>query len=261
MNTKLVTALIAVMTLFAFTAIASAGIGPGNPGHIAYGGTVNILYAYSSWDGECFITYPGICDDDNNSFTVPQNHTINVTVGNTIYTCNIIPVDGYLNGSYWSLPSAELTAYANSNYSNVSIIFFDMVNIYQDRPGASFATGAFNANESGKLLAAIRTGPTNNTCYMPNEFLIRDTGDFTYAYGPNGTIVATENTNLSANSSCYNTEYNQTFVTKFFKIHDSPASGAPGMMGVADDVHSDALLKLLVAQYKGQTHPTFSLNP
>lgn len=248
MNSKLMTALAVFITIFAFTATASAGIDPGTPGYSAYGGNLTILYTYASWDGECFITYPGICDDDNNSSTAPQNHTINVTVANTTYTCNIVPVDGYLNGSYWSYPSAELTAYANSNYSDFDIIFFDMVNIYQDRPGenAYFATGAANAGAAGKLLAAVRTGPNNNTCYMPLGFAIRDTANLSA---------------VLADGTTPNPYYNVNFTTKFFKIHDSPDPGAPGMMGVADDTHSDALLELLVAQNKGLPLPTFSLNP
>ncbi len=190
-------AALAVMLVFAFAPLASAGDGTADD-------PIEVLYVFADWDGWPFDTYP--------DFNTPG-----VAVYNGIYV-NVTSMAGYEAGSYWSEPSAEFYAAAESDYAGYDVVFVDMVNMYMD----AFETGASNAAEDGKLLVAVRTGPNNNTCYMPLSFAIRDTPA------------------LSASSDYYDV----TFTGDFFYVHDN----GPGATGTATATESAAMAEV-VAEY------------
>lgn len=230
MHSKMMTALIAVMVIFAFTAIASAtpGDSPADP--------VDILYVYSSWGGTPFMAYPDLASAGTGSVTIN---------GTTLYY-RVTPVDGYSDDT-WSYPSTDLLKYVNtptSNYTNgdngirAEIVFFDMVNLYQDKPNqnAYFASSALNAAKNGTRLVSVRTGPTDTICYMPKGFAIRDTANMTpYLPYANGTA----NLNASNPYDC------ATFTTSFFANYD-----AFGPLGTASPTQSDQMKTLLINYYR-----------
>ncbi|MDV0446114.1 hypothetical protein MmiAt1_17290 [Methanimicrococcus sp. At1] len=294
MKTKLLTILITIAVMFAFVGMASAtdhtvcpnelcgcdsiisdnvcvcaiGTCPCNP--------IEFLYVYADWDGWPFDTYPDL------NTAGPQIYTINKAP----YYVNVTSLEGYLADTYWAYPSDELVTIAKTNYSAYDIVFYDMVNIFMDATSVqieipeeslfydpnvttyydvNFSEAAFVAANNDKLLTAIRTGPNNNTCSMPSEFFIRDTGDYVYydsQYNPANPPIL--NTNLSALKQDYTpkTQFiDPAFTTKFFKIHDSPDAGSPKDVFTADTTHCDAMAELLIAKYLGLPLPTFSLNP
>lgn len=224
MKSKIFTLIIAMAMMLSFIGVASAtdscpyscgcecdggilectcneGLCPCNP--------IELLYVFADWDGWPFDTYPCL--------NIPGLH--NYAINNTKYYINVTSMEGYEDGSYWSEPSAEFSAAASNDYEDFDIIFVDMVNMYMDE----FETGADNAAADGKLLTAIRTGPNNNTCYMPLSFTIRDTPA------------------LSALSS----EYDATFTTAFFDVHDN----GPGATGTATTSDCEDMAEVLICYY------------
>lgn len=207
---KVLLAALAVMLVFAIAPMASAGDG-------SQSAPIKVAYVFADWDGWPFDTYPDLNTNGTQSYTID---------GETYYI-NVTSIAGYAPNSYWAEPSTEFSSAATSNYSGYDIVFVDMVNMYQNE----FATGAKNAADSGTLLVAIRTGPNNTTCYMPNGFAIRDTPALSAAFDE-------KNPN----------EYNiPEFTSAFFYVHDN----GPGATGTATSGQSEAMAKVLISQYLG----------
>lgn len=205
---KVLLAALAVMLVFAIAPMASAGDG-------SQSAPIKVAYVFADWDGIPFDTYPDLNTNGTQSYTID---------GETYYI-NVTSIAGYAPNSYWANPSTEFSSAATSNYRDYDIVFVDMVNMYQNE----FATGAENAADSDKLLVAIRTGPNNTTCYMPNGFAIRDT--------PALSAVLANGTNNSYNIP--------QFTSAFFYVHDN----GPGATGTATLAQSEAMAKVLISQY------------
>lgn len=205
---KVLLAALAVMLVFAIAPMASAGDGSQSE-------PIQVAYVFADWDGIPLDTYPDLNTNGTQSYTID---------GETYYI-NVTSIAGYAPNSYWAEPSTEFSSAATSNYSDYDIVFVDMVNMYQNE----FATGAKNAADSDKLLVAIRTGPNNTTCYMPEGFRIRDT--------PALSAVLANGTNNSYNIP--------QFTSAFFNVHDN----GPGAVGTATLAQSEAMAKVLISQY------------
>lgn len=210
---KVLLAALAVMLVFAIAPMASAGDG-------SQSAPIKVAYVFADWDGIPFDTYPDLNTNGTQSYTID---------GETYYI-NVTSIAGYAPNSYWANPSTEFSSAATSNYSDYDIVFVDMVNMYQNE----FATGAKNAADSDKLLVAIRTGPNNTTCYMPEGFAIRDTPALSAVLDSNNT---TNNTT--------NPYYDAEFTSAFFYVHDN----GPGAVGTATLAQSEAMAKVLISQY------------
>lgn len=206
---KVLLAALAVMLVFAIAPMASAGDG-------SQSAPIKVAYVFADWDGIPLDTYPDLNTNGTQSYTID---------GETYYI-NVTSIAGYAPNSYWANPSTEFSSAATSNYSGYDIVFVDMVNMYQNE----FATGAENAAGNGTLLVAIRTGPNNTTCYMPNGFAIRDTPALSAVLDSNNTP---------------NPKYDAEFTSAFFNVHDN----GPGAVGTATLAQSEAMAKVLISQY------------
>lgn len=89
----------------------------------------------------------------------------------TVKKVVIRTLSGYKDSSGWTEPSDEYVAASADGFDDYDVLFIDMVNIYRD----PIATAFRKADNDGKILIAVRTGPKNDTCFMPDFFDIRDT--------------------------------------------------------------------------------------